>query len=44
MGFVDVVSVSCSLDRIAANEPISGFDYHGNGRIDFADVGLFSHL
>jgi PKD repeat protein len=30
---------------IAANEPLSAFDYNGNGRIDFAGVvWLFNHL
>ncbi len=30
---------------IAANEPVSAFDYTGNGHIDFADiVWLFNHL
>jgi tripartite motif-containing protein 71 len=30
---------------IAANEPVSAFDYNVNTRIDFADVvWLFNHL
>ncbi len=30
---------------IPANEPLSAFDFNGNGRIDFADVvWLFNHL
>ena len=33
------------MDWIAANEPVTAFDYNGNGRIDFADVvWLFDHL
>ena len=28
------------MTRIAANEPVSAFDYNGNGRIDFAEVFL----
>ncbi len=29
----------------SANEPVSAFDYNGNGRIDFADVvWLFNNL
>ena len=33
------------MSWIAANEPITLFDYNGNGRIDFADVTwLFNHL
>jgi len=26
------------MDRIAGNEPVSVFDFNGNGRIDFADA------
>jgi PKD repeat protein len=34
-----------SMEWIAANEPVSGFDCNGNGRVDFADVvWLFNHL
>jgi hypothetical protein len=33
------------MSWISANEPVSAFDYNGNGRIDFADVvWLFNHL
>ena len=33
------------MSWIAVNEPVSTFDYNGNGRIDFADVvRLFNAL
>jgi hypothetical protein len=43
--FADVVLFFNQMTWIAANEPLSAFDYTKNGRIDFADVvWLFSHL
>jgi PKD repeat protein len=43
--FADVVLYFNQMSWIAANEPISAFDYNANGRIDFADVvWLFNHL
>ena len=43
--FADVVLYFNQMTWIAANEPVSAFDYNGNSRIDFADVvWLFNHL
>ncbi len=43
--FADVVLHITHLNWIAANEPVSAFDYNGNGRVDFADlVELFNIL
>ena len=43
--FADVVLFFNQMSWIAANEPVSAFDYNGNDRIDFADVvWLFNHL
>ncbi len=43
--FADVVLYFNQMTWIAANEPVSAFDYNKNGRIDFADVvWLFNHL
>ena len=43
--FADVVLFFNQMTWIAANEPVSAFDYNMNGRIDFADVvWLFNHL
>ena len=43
--FADVVLYFNQMTWIAANEPVSAFDYNGNGRIDFADVvWLFNNL
>ncbi|MEN6342924.1 MAG: carbohydrate-binding protein [Methanospirillum sp.] len=36
--FADITLYFNQLSWIAANEPISAFDYNANGRIDFADV------
>ncbi len=43
--FADVVLYFNQMTWIAANEPVSAFDYNDNDRIDFADVvWLFNHL
>jgi PKD repeat protein len=43
--FADVVLYFNQMTWIAANEPVSAFDYNGNTRIDFADVvWLFNNL
>ena len=43
--FADIVLFFNEMAWIAANEPVSAFDYNGNKRIDFADVvWLFNHL
>jgi PKD repeat protein len=43
--FADVVLYFDRMDWIAANEPVSLFDYNANGRVDFADVvWLFDRL
>jgi PKD repeat protein len=43
--FADVVLFFDRMDWVAANEPVSAFDYNTNGRIDFADVvWLFNRL
>jgi PKD repeat protein len=43
--FADVVLYFNQMSWIAANEPLSAFDYNANGRIDFADVvRLFNSL
>ena len=36
--FADVVLYFNQMAWIAANEPLTAFDYNDNGRIDFADV------
>ena len=36
--FADVVLYFNQMSWVAANEPLSAFDYNGNSRIDFADV------
>jgi PKD repeat protein len=38
--FGDVVEYFSQMDWVAANEPVSLFDFNNNGRIDFADVVL----
>lgn len=41
----DVVPDFNPMAWIGANEPVTAFDYNGNGRTDFADVVLlFNHL
>jgi PKD repeat protein len=43
--FADVVLYFNRMTWVAANEPVSLFDFNANGRIDFADVvWLFNHL
>ena len=43
--FQDVVLYFNQMTWIAANEPLTPFDYNQNGRIDFADVvTLFNRL
>jgi Zn-dependent M28 family amino/carboxypeptidase len=43
--FADVTLYFNRMTWIAANEPLTAFDYNANGRIDFADVTwLFNHL
>lgn len=43
--FADIVLYFNQMAWIAANEPVSAFDYNGNSRIDFADVvQLFNSL
>ena len=43
--FADVVLYFNQLTWLAANEPVTAFDYNGNARIDFADVvALFNEL
>jgi tripartite motif-containing protein 71 len=43
--FNDLVLYFNNMVWIAANEPISAFDYNGNDRFDFVDVvWLFTHL
>ncbi len=43
--FTDVVLYFNQMAWVAANQPLSPFDYNRNGRIDFADVvWLFNHL
>ncbi len=43
--FADVVMLFNQMTWIAANEPVSAFDYNANGRIDVADVvRLFNTL
>lgn len=43
--FADVMLYYDQMIWIAANEPLSAFDYNANGRIDIADVvSLLNHL
>ena len=45
MRLADVVLIFNQMSWIAANEPVAGFDYNGNGRVDFAAVvWLFNSL